>query len=184
MQILGDVKNSNKFYIYLEHGGIAWVSSIETAKLYVSNTRYTEWYNKPIYCTNEDIVEGYDGNLYVKSQCPTDPNIKIKYDNKSMFVESAKKHIKADIDEVIENSPFESLEDAYTYNSSKIKELKALCKEIFDFRDNLILFYQKILKKYEKEFEITDELLDLSYVYEDFLTNCPEFTQKDVQKSD
>lgn len=179
MQIFGDIKTSNKFFVYLDEGGLIWTSSFKTAERYISNPRYKDWYNKPLYCTNEDIVKGYDGKLYVKSQCPTDPNAVIVYDNYKLFVENAKRYIKGSFDDVITESPFDSALDAYTYTTSKIKEYKQLSKKIFEFRDNMYLFLDKILKKYEKDLVKTEELLDLSYIYDDFMNNIPKFNQDD-----
>lgn len=179
MQIFGDIKTSNKFFVYLDEGGLIWTSSFKTAERYISNPRYKDWYNKPLYCTNEDIVKGYDGKLYVKSQCPTDPNAIIVYDNRKLFIENAKRYIKESLNDVINNSPFNSFEEAYTYTTSKIKENKQLSKKIFEFRDNLYLFLEKILKKYDDKLVQTEELLDLSYIYDDFITNIPKFNQDD-----
>ena len=56
MEIYGDPKYSNKFFVYLDDGSIEWVKNLSVAKNYVSNNQFINWYNKPIFCTNEEIV--------------------------------------------------------------------------------------------------------------------------------
>lgn len=176
MQIFGNPKTSNKFFVYLNDGSLIWTSNFNTAIHYITNQRYQNWYNKPLYCTNEEIVIGYDNKLYLKSKCPEDPNqIKPTYDNKQLFLLNAKKHIKDTLDKILFDLQFDSLFELYTYKDSKIKKYKDLCKKVLTYRDDMYLFTEKILDKYKDRLIETVEVVDLSDVYDDFLTNFPKF---------
>ena len=61
MTIHGDIKTANKFYIINSSGSIEWVPSLITAKKYVTNPLYTEWFEKDIYATNEELVINSEG---------------------------------------------------------------------------------------------------------------------------
>ena len=178
MQIFGNVNTANKFFVYLDEGGIAWTSSFSTAKRYIESPQYKDWYNKPLYCTNEDAVRGYDGKIYLKSKCPEDPNIVKVYDNKNRFVIDAEKYIQDNINDVLKENDVKSFEYLYTFKDSKVKEMKKFCKDVCDYRDAMMLFLNKIIKKHSKVLEIKEELVDLSDVYTEFMNNLPKFREK------
>jgi hypothetical protein len=101
MQIYGNPSLSNKFFVYLDDGSVIWTKNFETAKSYINDPKCIRWYGKPLYCTNEDIVKGYDEKLYVKSEAPKNPNEKVIYDNKNLFVNNAKAYIEKQLEETI-----------------------------------------------------------------------------------
>ena len=65
MQIIGDPKFSDKFYIIKTDKSIEWVPSLETAKSYVEDKTNKNWFGKDIYCTNEKI---YKAVLFVQME--------------------------------------------------------------------------------------------------------------------
>lgn len=175
MQIYGDPKYSNKFYVYLEDGSVKWARSLTAAKNYVSDIKFIDWYNRPIYCTNEEIVKAYDGKLYLKSQCPKDPSeIKI-YDNKTLFVTNVKKFIDEKLQDLTKEYGSESFYTLISWKDSKIEEFKELAISFLDYRDEIYKYFLNFLEKYDNILSKTDELLDLSYIYDEFIENFPKF---------
>jgi len=175
MKINGDPKYSNKFYVYLEDGSIKWTADFETAKFYVNNFRYKDWYNKDLYCTNEEIVKGYDGKFYLKQRCPKDPNEIIKYDNKTQFVKNCLDYLHNELDNIVKSLNFDSFLDAYSWKDSKIKKYKEQSLSIIKYRDLIHEHYLNILTKHNDLLEKTDELLDLSNVYDEFIKDFPKY---------
>ena len=179
MQIYGNPSLSNKFFVYLDDGSVIWTKNFETAKSYVNDPKCTRWYGKPLYCTNEDIVKGYDEKLYVKSEAPKDPNEKVIYDNKSLFVNNTKTYIEKQLEEISKALGYTSFFELISWKDSKIKEYKQLAKDVLDYRDKLYNCFLKCYDKYKEQLEDTSELLDLSNVYDEFLNNIPEFKRSE-----
>ena len=174
MEIYGDPKYSNKFFIYLDDGSIEWVKNLSVAKNYVSNSQFINWYNKPIFCTNEEIVITKDGKTYLKSQSPENLNKKT-YDNKSLFITNAKQFIDNKLKELANEAGSESFYTLISWKDSNIKELKELAIIFLAYRDNVYNHFINILTKYDDIFSKTDELLNLSYIYDEFIETLPEF---------
>lgn len=175
MEIYGNPQYSDKFFVYLEDGSIKWVKSLVAAKNYVSNVRFGDWYNKPIYCTNEDIITAYNGKLYLKSECPEDPNTIKTYDNKSLFITQVKKHIDIILNELAQNLGSESFYTLISWKDSSIKDLNDIANKVLSYRDEIYKYFLKILNKHSEKLNITNELLDLSYIYDEFIEGMPKF---------
>ena len=175
MKIYGDPKLSNKFFVYLDDNSIIWTKNFETAKGYIQNPNYSDWYGKTLYCTNEDVIRAYDGKLYLRSKAPQNPNEIKTYDNKTLFVNNTKNHINALLTDLSKNFGYESFYELISWKDSKIKEYKQLAKDMLEYRDKLYNCYLSCYEKHKEELEKTDELLDLSHVYKEFLENIPEF---------
>lgn len=175
MQIYGNPNLSDKFFIYLDDNSINYVRDFETAKGYIQNPNYKNWFGKILYCTNEDIIKAYDGKLYLKSKAPKDPNEIKTYDNKSLFVNNSKKYITDTLNNLSIELGYESFNEIISWKDSKITKYKQMAEKMFNYRDKLYSFYLKLYNKHKKELENTTELLDLSNIYTEFLENIPKF---------
>ena len=163
MRIEGNPDISDKFYIIKEDNSIKWVPTLSTAKMYVENPIYKDWFNKTIYCTNEEVVKGYDGKVYIKSNVPEKPKELIKDEQISIFKSQAKDYIHDKLETFSKKYNYDSFLEILSLNNSSLKEYKKLGKQASAYRDKLYTYINKIT-----------EDSDFSKIYFDYLTNFPE----------
>lgn len=173
MEIYGDPKYSNKFYVYLDDGSISWVPSFSIAKENVSNTRNKDWYDKPLYCTTEEVAIGYNGKVYIKSQLPEDPNKIETFDNLNNFKTQSLRYIEDKVNEYIEENEFKSLFDVISWKDSTFKDYKEKAEKVMLYRDKIYSFYENFIKEHMSELNISDKPVDLSNLFDKFINDCP-----------
>ena len=112
MQIIGDPKFSDKFYIIKTDKSIEWVPSLETAKSYVEDKTNKNWFGKDIYCTNEKIYKGYNGKNYLKINLPEKPKKIIKNENIKTLQNQIYEYLPKILNEVLAIEYLNNLENA------------------------------------------------------------------------
>ena len=171
MKILGNINTANKFYIKTADNNIRWVPSLETAKRYVNDPNNKNWYSKTIYATNEDIVKGYDGKAYLKSEAPEIPNfIKNNLDT-NIFKEQALAFLKSKLNEIAKNNDFDSIEELISWKDSTILRLNKLANNVLKYRDECYIYYSNSLNEFNSELE------DSSILYSKYMNNFPKYKE-------
>ena len=175
MQIIGDPKFSDKFYIIKTDKSIEWVPSLETAKSYVEDKTNKNWFGKDIYCTNEKIYKGYNGKNYLKINLPEKPKKIIKNENfKTLQNQIYEKKTKI-LNDLVKQENFTSLLEILSLSNSKVLKVKQLAKKFSTYRDSIYLYSEDFLEKYKEKNENMDELQDIQVTYQEFLKNFPKF---------
>lgn len=174
MKIEGNIQTATKFYVRTSTGDIKWVPSLETAKRYVNNPANTNWYLQTIYATNEDIVKGYDGKNYLRSELPDTPIEYKKINDFEIFKSQAFSFLRARLKDFAEKYSYESIEEIISWKDSSILDLNLLAVKAFKYRDLCYCYYLEALEKYEIEFD--NSLLDNNTkFYEKYINNFPKF---------
>ena len=171
MEIIGDIEKADKFVIYKDDGSIEWVPQLAVAKAYVRNINNKNWYNKDIYATYENVVKLADGRLFLQSQAPVE---KIKVDNYTVFCTQALSYIENTLFNFVKSYNHSSIEEMISWKASTIKEKAAEAKLAFSYRDNLYKYYYSFIEENEKLLKSSEEALDLTELYDNFITNIPK----------
>lgn len=164
MIIHGDQHNSNKFYVLNDKIGLLWVPSLKLAKSYVSDSSCIDWFNHDIYCTSEDIILGYDGRNYLKSQLPQEPYKEYK-DNIEEFKAHAFDYVKRKLEDYAKREGFYSFVDLISWNTSQIEKMKSISEKAILYRDTLTKYTIDFIDSIT---EIEDD------TYKKYLTNFPK----------
>ena len=175
MQIIGDPKFSDKFYIIKTDKSIEWVPSLETAKSYVEDKTNTNWFGKDIYCTNEKIYKGYNGKNYLKINLPEKPKKIIKNENFKTLQNQIYEYLPKILNDLVKQENFTSLLEILSWSNSKVLKFKQLAKKFSTYRDSIYLYSEDFLEKYKEKNENMDELQDIQVTYQEFLKNFPKF---------
>ena len=173
MNIIGDIKYANKFYIKNSKGNIEWVHSLQTAKNYVNDPQNKEWYNKDIYATNEKIIKGYDNKLYLESQVVLPPKEIKEKENYQILEKQIFDYIAYKLENEAKAYQM-SLLEILSWNNSKIKRYKDLAKKFSTYRDELYEYCNMFLQNFLKNNENVDVLNDISNEYDKFLKDLPQ----------
>jgi hypothetical protein len=174
MKIEGNIQTATKFYVRTPTGDIKWVPSLETAKRYINNPANSNWYLQTIYATNEDIVKGYDGKNYLRSELPDTPIEYKKINDFEIFKSQAFSFLRARLKDFAEKYSHESIEDIISWKDSSILDLNLLAVKAFKYRDSCYYYYLEALEKYKTEFDNTS-LDNNSKFYEKYMDGFPKF---------
>jgi hypothetical protein len=172
MKVIGNPEESSKFYIQKEDGSVSWVSSFSTAKSYANDPLVQNWFNKTIYCTNEDILKGYDGKLYLRSQLPEKPKELLQVETLKNFKRESSKVINKKLEEFAQAREFDTFYELISWYNSSVKAMKKQASDGLKYRDKLHTYTQGFIDEINTNFK---ETLDISHIYTDYLERFPEF---------
>ena len=171
MNIIGDLESANKYYIKHDDGSIEWTSNLSLAKSYIQDMTVPTWFGQTLYCTNEDVVKGYDDKLYIASEVPSKPQAVIIEENYITFKQQAKAYIQMKIEEYATKQEETSFIELISWYHSGIKEKKKLATDALKYRDKLYSYTQEMIEKIKTKYA---DKKDISEVYAEYLTNFPE----------
>lgn len=179
MAIYGNVNTANKFYIINSNGSIEWVPSLSIAKKYNNNPAYTEWFQKDIYATNEELVVNSKGLTVLKSQYDEEQLKKSKKTNSENFKQQAEEYLKAKLLEYSTSKGYESFYTLISWKNSSIKQYKEEATAALKYRDKayeyMFDFFNNILINFLDNQEEGSENIDLSEIYDKYINNFPLF---------
>lgn len=173
MKVIGNEKLSNKFYVRSSNG-LEWVPNINLAKRYVINPLFKEWYGKDIYCTNENIIRGKDGKLYLASEIPEDLLIS-DIDYFEVFKKQGKEYIDNYIQRIIEKNDFKNINEVLSWFKSSLKEYSEFAQKISKFRDACYIHYLDYLKMNEKQLKNNIHKTDFEMLIKSFIDTLPKW---------
>ena len=172
MKIIGNPEESSRFYVQNEDGSVNWVSSFYTAKTYINDPLVKNWFNKTLYCTNEPILLGYDGKLYLKSQLPQKPKELLQIETLKNFKKESSKVINKKLEEFAQSREFATFYEMISWYNSSVKAMKKNASDGLKYRDKLHTYTQTFIDDITENFQ---ETLDISNIYTSYLEGFPEF---------
>lgn len=176
MEIIGNLNTANKFYVIKDDNSIEWVSDIKTAKQAAENPKNKNWYNQPIYATNENILK-VNNKLYLASQAPKQHK-EIQYNNFQNYCDNSLLYIQKHLKELALNLGYNSVLELISWKDSKIKEYKDLAKKFIMYRDEIYTYRNKQIEQNKKLLSNEDKPNDFNTLYLDFINNLPKFEQE------
>ena len=179
VKVVGDPKISTKFYIINSKGDIEWLPSYEIALYYTENPNKSEWYNKTLYCTNEDFVYNNEGKLVLASEM----NGQTSPATFELLLQDLRKQFDEYIIDKLNNlakiNEYDSYTSAISFINSTIKKYREFATKLSKYRDELYIY----VEKYEAELENIEfngsNTVDI--ILDDFKNNLPKF--KDVESN-
>ena len=175
MTIYGDIKTANKFYIINSSGSIEWVPSLITAKKYVTNPLYTEWFEKDIYATNEELVINSEGLTVLRSQYEEEQLKKSIKNTEEIFKQQAEEYLKERLLEYSTNKGYESFYTLISWKDSSIKKYKDEAKAALKYRDIVYSYMFDYFDNKLKEFFENNPVENLENLYSMYINNFPKF---------
>ena len=174
MQIIGNIATANKFYIINSFGSIEWVPNLNIAKKYTENPFNKEWFDKPIYATNEDLITDKYGRVCLKSQIKDNTKNFIDINKQiKIFKEQTKLYIENTLNEYSKSLGYNNIYEILSWKGSTVKQLSDLAKEAFQYRDNI---YKYHFKKLEEISSLDKEnLTDLTNIYSNYIEEFPKY---------
>lgn len=174
MTIHGDIKTANKFYIINSSGSIEWVPSLITAKKYVANPLYTEWFEKDIYATNEELVINSEGLTVLRSQYEKEQLKKSIKNVEEIFKQQAEEYLKERLLEYSTNKGYESFYTLISWKDSSIKQYKDEAKAALKYRDTVYTYMFDFINVELEKF--LNENLDnhMEVLYSKYISAFPE----------
>lgn len=178
VKVVGDPKVSSKFYIINSKGNIEWLPNYKLALYYIKNQNKPEWYNKTLYCTNEDFKYNNEGKLVLASE--------VDANNSQVNIEILLKDLKKQFDEYVidilntiaKNNEYENYSTVISFINSSIKKYKDFAKKLFKYRDELYMYVEKYEAKLEDTVFNGTNTVDI--VLNDFKNNIPKFKDTEV----
>ena len=177
MNIIGNIKTADKFYVRLSDNSIKWVHLKKTAESYYKNPNYIDWYHKDIFATNEDVVKGIDNKVYLKSEIPENL-IYNKTDHYKQFQKQAEDYINNKLLEKVHNDNFNSIEEVISWKDSKILKFSQYCFKFLEYRDKCYIYYLTLLENNENLLKEGKDLNKISELYTQFIKNFPILPNK------
>lgn len=171
MNLIGDIKNANKFCVNTPDKGIIFVPSFDIAKQYVSDPKNKDWYGQTIIASYEQVVKAEDGKFYFKSQAPKKELQQQLLDTIEIFKQQSVKKIKTELQKYAEQKGFESFLELISFSTSKIKTYKTLAKDAISYRDEIYSYTDNFFN--ELDVSVLKNLKDLSSLYDKYLKNFP-----------
>lgn len=173
MQVIGNLKIANKFYIINSLGYIEWVPSLTVAKKYNEDPRFPEWYGKPIYATNEDIVIDEYGRTFLKSQY-TKKEVERNFKSEvEVFKNQAKMYIESALNEFSVNSGYKDIFEMISWKGSSIKRFAEDAKKAFKYRDTVYAYNETFIEDLEQKMK-NNEVEELTDLYSKYIENFPK----------
>ena len=181
MKVIGDIKSATKFYIINSRGSIEWVPNLEVAKSYVNNPSNVEWYNKDIYATDEKMVKDKHGIVKLASQLEKKVLI-IKTIKKAFedFKDQANDYINSKLTEFANKYQYDSIFTMISWQNSEIQQYKDEALKAIKYRDMLYNYHFDFINNLNNKIQHNElETSDLSYYYDQYLTNFPKEQRED-----
>lgn len=177
MNLIGNPKTANKFYIRLKDGGIEYVNTISTARMYVNDPHIESWYKQDVYATNENVIKGKDNKLYLESEIPEDL-IKSDINHFIQFKTQAEEYIKSTLLKKVQSDGFDSLEEVYSWKDSSIIQFNQYCLKLFEYRDKCYVFYLNLLENNKSLLEKGKDINKINELYKYFIEKFPKLPDK------
>lgn len=175
MEILGNINTSNKFFILKDDSSIEWVPSLNLAKKLVSDSNNVTWYNKPIRCTNEEVIKGIDGKLYIKSHMPALSQKEFLYPDlyKNLLNESLK-YLESQSQVFLNSLNFKSFEEAISWKESSIEEYKSNALKCIKVRDLFYNYHLNFFKENSLDVVKSNDMEFLKSLFKLYIEGFPK----------
>lgn len=171
MKVIGDLKHATKFCVNTLDKGILWVPSYEIAKQYVNNPNNKDWYGQDIIASYEQVVKADDGKNYFKSQAPKKDPIREFKDNLITFREQSYKKLKKELENYAKAKGFDSFLELISFSNCTVDKYRKLAEDAIDYRNKIYEYTENFFL--ELDIDHIEEVIDISYVYDDYLKNFP-----------
>lgn len=175
MAIYGNVNTANKFYIINSNGSIEWVPSLSIAKKYNNNPAYTEWFQKDIYATNEELVVSSKGLTVLKSQYEKEEQEKLIKPIEENFKQQAQNYLDLKLLEYSTSKGYDSFYTLISWKDSSIKQYKDEAKAALKYRDTVYNYMFDYFDNKLKEFFENNQVENLEVLYSMYINNFPKF---------
>ena len=175
MAIYGNVNTANKFYIINSSGSIEWVPSLSIAKKYNNNPAYTEWFQKDIYATNEELVVNSKGLTVLKSQYEKEEQEKLIKPVEENFKQQAQNYLDLKLLEYSTSKGYDSFYTLISWKDSSIKQYKDEAKAALKYRDIVYSYMFDYFDNKLKEFFENNQAENLENLYSMYINNFPKF---------
>lgn len=183
MNIVGDLKTADKYYVKMEDGSVRWTSNFALAKKYVSSDKYPDWYGKTLYATNEDLTV-INNIVTLQSELGSkDFSIIDKETLARDFINQTTRMVKSELEELIKEHGYKDLCELISWYHSSLKAFNTFPREFIAYRDTL---YDYLAEMIDVELPKALEKLttgDLSDLYTKFVNEFPKY-KKDKEESE
>lgn len=177
MEVLGNIKTADKFYVRLKDGSIEWVPSFKTAESYFKNPNIENWYKKQVFATNEDVIKGINDKVYLISEIPQEL-IYNKTDHYKQFKKQAEDYIHDILLKKVQDDGFNSIEEVISWKDSTILKFSRYCFKFLEYRDKCYIYYLTLLDNNTQLLNEGKDLNKISSLYTNFIDNFPKLPNK------
>ena len=174
MKIIGDAKNSSKFYVYISEKNIEWVPNIELAKIYVNDINNPSWYGKDIYCTNENIVFDKNGLACLESDYEEEKIKLSELENLKLYILQTESFLLTELDKFAQALDYDNMLSLITWKDSTVKKYQDEAKKGLLFRDNCYNYHHEKINTIQALYDQGKLPIDLSEFYKDYVDNFPK----------